>query len=185
MKILLTGATGFVGGVVLRHLLEHPEITRVTCLTRRPLGVEARKLSVIEHGDFTCYDDSLLAGRSSLELGRASSMGQFTQRQWAILRGVPAGSKGGPSSGQAPPLRKAAGGTGPREGSARLSLVGAEGRGSIRLDTPGVAGHLRGSTGRCLGSSVHGALEWPRCRIQRGHAWGSELAGLARPRDVG
>src|SRR5467141_3364958 len=34
---LLAGATGLVGGQLLRRLLEHPEYARVTTLSRRPL----------------------------------------------------------------------------------------------------------------------------------------------------
>lgn len=40
MKIILTGATGFIGGEVLRQLLQHPSITLITVITRRPLPDE-------------------------------------------------------------------------------------------------------------------------------------------------
>ena len=62
MKIILTGATGFVGGVTLDALLADPRVTAVTALTRRPLAVDSPKLHAIVHEDFTAYDDALLAG---------------------------------------------------------------------------------------------------------------------------
>jgi nucleoside-diphosphate-sugar epimerase len=61
MKIVLTGATGFVGSEVLSQMLAHPEVTQVTCLTRRPLSVAHRRLVAIVHEDFARYDDALVA----------------------------------------------------------------------------------------------------------------------------
>jgi nucleoside-diphosphate-sugar epimerase len=60
MKIVLTGATGFVGSEVLLQLLEHPKVTQVTALVRRPLPQDHPKLRCILHTDFTRYDESLL-----------------------------------------------------------------------------------------------------------------------------
>lgn len=62
MKVVLTGATGFVGSEVLSQLIVHPEITRVTCLTRRPLPVVHPRVVAIEQQDFARYDGALLAG---------------------------------------------------------------------------------------------------------------------------
>jgi len=61
VKIILTGATGFVGGEVLRQLLVHAEVTGVTALTRRPLGVTHPKLTSVIHEDFAAYSERLLA----------------------------------------------------------------------------------------------------------------------------
>ncbi|WP_394836011.1 NAD-dependent epimerase/dehydratase family protein [Pendulispora rubella] len=44
MKILLTGATGFLGHEVLRQALDDDGIHQVTTLTRRPVGIAHPKL---------------------------------------------------------------------------------------------------------------------------------------------
>jgi nucleoside-diphosphate-sugar epimerase len=59
MKIILTGATGFVGSEVLAQLLLRDEVDAVTCLTRRPLTVTSPKLRTVLHEDFTSYPDDL------------------------------------------------------------------------------------------------------------------------------
>jgi uncharacterized protein YbjT (DUF2867 family) len=43
--VLLTGASGLVGGYVLEALLETPEVGRVFAITRRPLGREHSRLA--------------------------------------------------------------------------------------------------------------------------------------------
>ena len=73
MHIILTGATGLVGGAVLDAMLAMPEITRISILTRRPVqmledGIKANdpiasnkdRVRVILHKDFSKYDDALL-----------------------------------------------------------------------------------------------------------------------------
>jgi nucleoside-diphosphate-sugar epimerase len=47
MKLVLTGATGFAGGEVLRQALADPEVERVTVLSRGPLGRSHAKLEEI------------------------------------------------------------------------------------------------------------------------------------------
>jgi uncharacterized protein YbjT (DUF2867 family) len=54
-KVLLTGATGFAGGEVLRQLVVHPRVERVTCLVRRPLAFEHPKVVAMIHDDFCQY----------------------------------------------------------------------------------------------------------------------------------
>ncbi|KAI7503829.1 hypothetical protein KC367_g1431 [Hortaea werneckii] len=60
MKLILTGATGFIGAAVLHHALSHPLITQVVALSRRPLPIHHPKLHTIIHQDFTVYPPSLL-----------------------------------------------------------------------------------------------------------------------------
>lgn len=60
MKIILTGASGFVGTEVLARLLADPAVDRVTCLSRRPLPQQSPKLETIPHADFGAYDSGLL-----------------------------------------------------------------------------------------------------------------------------
>ncbi|WP_431289093.1 epimerase [Roseateles chitinivorans] len=55
MKIVLTGATGFAGGEVLRQALLDPTISQVTVLTRRSLGVVHAKLKEVVMRDFLDY----------------------------------------------------------------------------------------------------------------------------------
>jgi len=80
MKIILTGATGFVGAHALRHLVADPAIERVTCLTRRPLDIRSPKVEEILHTDFMAYDGvaERLAGHQACLWtlgGKASDMG--------------------------------------------------------------------------------------------------------------
>ncbi len=60
MNIVLTGATGFVGGEVLAQLLDHPTVRGVTCLTRRPIARSHPKLTALVHSDFAAYDDDVV-----------------------------------------------------------------------------------------------------------------------------
>ena len=63
-KIILTGATGFIGGEVLQQCLAHPSISSVVVLSRRSLPEPLSKhpkLKVIIHQDFsTGYPPDLL-----------------------------------------------------------------------------------------------------------------------------
>lgn len=55
MRLILTGATGFAGGEVLRQALDDPAIEQVTVLTRRASGRTHPKLHEIIQADFRDY----------------------------------------------------------------------------------------------------------------------------------
>lgn len=52
IKAILTGATGMVGEGVLHECLQHPAITEVLVINRKPCGVAHPKLKEIIHKDF-------------------------------------------------------------------------------------------------------------------------------------
>lgn len=60
MKVILTGSTGTVGSAVLQRCIDHPEITSIVALTRRPLDVTSPKLNNILHEDFLTYDEDVI-----------------------------------------------------------------------------------------------------------------------------
>lgn len=62
MRLILTGATGFAGGEVLRQSLADPEVERVTVLTRRSLGQSHPKLDEILLPSFLDYAQVDLRG---------------------------------------------------------------------------------------------------------------------------
>ncbi|KAJ7174545.1 hypothetical protein C8R46DRAFT_1081187 [Mycena filopes] len=47
MKVILSGATGRIGGGCLARLLSHPQVTQVVVLARRALAVDFPKLNVL------------------------------------------------------------------------------------------------------------------------------------------
>jgi len=61
MKVILTGATGRVGGEILDQLLLHPDVSAVTALARRELAITHAKLTTRSHRDFSTYGDELVA----------------------------------------------------------------------------------------------------------------------------
>jgi uncharacterized protein YbjT (DUF2867 family) len=64
MKVILSGATGFIGGEVLTQALAHPSITSLVCITRRALPESATrnpKLTVITLTDFLSYPPEILS----------------------------------------------------------------------------------------------------------------------------
>jgi uncharacterized protein YbjT (DUF2867 family) len=62
MKIILTGATGFAGGEVLKYLIADDRITSIAVLSRRALKEDQlnSKVEVIIHEDFLTYHEELV-----------------------------------------------------------------------------------------------------------------------------
>lgn len=63
MKVIVTGATGFVGAEVLRHCINNADITSIVALTRKDLSPElakSDKVKTIIHKDFEHYPDSII-----------------------------------------------------------------------------------------------------------------------------
>jgi uncharacterized protein YbjT (DUF2867 family) len=54
-QIILTGATGMIGGLALRICLEDPDISKVTVVGRRSMGVTHAKLREVLHENFMDY----------------------------------------------------------------------------------------------------------------------------------
>lgn len=63
MKVILTGATGFIGGATLEALINNPVVTNITVLSRRslPPQIQSSKLDVIIINDFASYSDDTIS----------------------------------------------------------------------------------------------------------------------------
>jgi uncharacterized protein YbjT (DUF2867 family) len=64
MKIILTGATGLVGGETLKCAVDHPAVSEIVVLTRRDLSPEqtaSPKVKTVVLSDFETYPDELLS----------------------------------------------------------------------------------------------------------------------------
>ena len=75
-RLVIVGATGMVGGYVLRYALEHPAIGCATSIGRRKLGISHPKLHEIVHQDFA--DCSALAPALSDQDAAVFCMGTYT-----------------------------------------------------------------------------------------------------------
>jgi uncharacterized protein YbjT (DUF2867 family) len=63
MKVVVTGATGFVGREVLAQCIAHHRISNVIVLSRRAIDDNLSKnpkIQVIIHEDFSSYPSSLM-----------------------------------------------------------------------------------------------------------------------------
>jgi uncharacterized protein YbjT (DUF2867 family) len=67
-RLVLFGATGMVGGEALSYALDHPDVSGITSVGRRPTGREHDKLTEIVHSDFADLSaiEADLVGHSAL-----------------------------------------------------------------------------------------------------------------------
>ncbi len=54
-KVMITGATGMIGGIVLRECLNSADISHVTTIVRKATGMQHPKLKELVHSDFMDY----------------------------------------------------------------------------------------------------------------------------------
>ncbi|MEO8088273.1 MAG: NAD(P)H-binding protein [Bacteroidota bacterium] len=54
-RVIITGASGMIGGLVLQKCLSRPDVSQVTSIVRRSSGIVHSKLIEIIHADFLDY----------------------------------------------------------------------------------------------------------------------------------
>ena len=57
MKVIITGATGMIGGLVLNHCIVSDKITQVVCIGRKKVMNDHPKITQVIRDDFLNYDD--------------------------------------------------------------------------------------------------------------------------------
>ncbi len=57
MKIAILGATGTVGGEVVREAIKDPAFDEVAAVVRRPLDIEHPKLKIVQHQNYLDYSN--------------------------------------------------------------------------------------------------------------------------------
>ena len=85
MKLILTGATGFAGGEVLKQALADPAVERVTVLTRRPLGLTHAKLNEVVLRDFLDYSAIRLDDADACIWCLGVSQSQVGKEQYVVI----------------------------------------------------------------------------------------------------
>src|SRR4051794_15370234 len=60
MKLILSGANGFIGTEILNQTLSNPAITSLIALSRKPLSITHPKLRVVIVQDFSSYTPEIL-----------------------------------------------------------------------------------------------------------------------------
>jgi uncharacterized protein YbjT (DUF2867 family) len=56
-RVILTGATGMIGGLILRYCLENEGVSEVTVIGRRSVEIQNPKLSEVLHDDYADYSE--------------------------------------------------------------------------------------------------------------------------------
>jgi uncharacterized protein YbjT (DUF2867 family) len=75
-RLVIVGATGMVGGYVLRYALDHPAVRTVTAIGRKKLGISHPKLQDVLHQNFS--DCSALADALSGQDASIFCLGAYT-----------------------------------------------------------------------------------------------------------
>ena len=75
-RVIITGATGMVGGCALRICLENPDVSQVTAIGRRPTGMDDVRLREVILDDFTDY--SALEGALENQDAALYCLGAYT-----------------------------------------------------------------------------------------------------------
>jgi uncharacterized protein YbjT (DUF2867 family) len=76
IRLVILGATGMVGGYVLRYALEQPVVESVTAIVRRNLGISHPKIREVQHRNFA--DCSPLAEVLSGQDSAVFCLGAYT-----------------------------------------------------------------------------------------------------------
>jgi uncharacterized protein YbjT (DUF2867 family) len=76
IRLVIVGATGMVGGYVLRYALEQPVVESVTAIVRRNLGISHAKIREVQHRNFA--DCSALAEVLSGQDAAVFCLGAYT-----------------------------------------------------------------------------------------------------------
>ncbi len=85
MNLILTGATGFAGGEVLKQALADAAIERVTVLTRRSTGSTHPKLQEIVVRDFLDYSAIPLGAADACIWSLGVSQTQVDKEQYVVI----------------------------------------------------------------------------------------------------
>jgi uncharacterized protein YbjT (DUF2867 family) len=75
-RLAIVGASGMVGGYVVRYALQHPNVGQVTSVGRKNLGISHSKLTEVLHPDFA--DCSALAAMLSGQDAAVFCLGTYT-----------------------------------------------------------------------------------------------------------
>jgi len=67
-NVLIVGATGMIGGLILEYCLESNDIAEITVISRRDIQKKHQKLKVILHHDYSSYE-SILSHFQNIDLG--------------------------------------------------------------------------------------------------------------------
>lgn len=56
-RVIMTGATGMIGGIILRECINSSEIESIKSIVRKPSGITHPKLTEVVHTDFVDYSN--------------------------------------------------------------------------------------------------------------------------------
>ncbi len=50
--VIITGTNGMIGSLILKICLDHPDVEKITSITRKPIGIKHNKLTEVIHQNF-------------------------------------------------------------------------------------------------------------------------------------